>query len=156
MGIAMIVKDGPRADAILESIVTFVLCVVIYVISSHYDFLESIVSFSHLHEDLEVDELVTVCIFLAFALSVTSCRRYFKLRDSERILRATNEKLGEALSEVRQLKEMLPICSECKKIRDDVGDWHRLETYIKEHTGTDFTHGICPDCVEKLYPELGD
>jgi hypothetical protein len=54
---------------------------------------------------------------------------------------------------VKTLSGLLPICSSCKKIRDDKGYWNRLETYIETRTEADFTHGICPDCARKLYPE---
>lgn len=53
-----------------------------------------------------------------------------------------------ALVQVKQLKELLPICMFCKKIRDDNDYWHQIEVYIHERTGTDFSHGICPDCVK--------
>lgn len=62
-------------------------------------------------------------------------------------------KLQEALAEVRALSGMLPICSSCKKIRDDKGYWNQIEAYISKHSEAEFTHGICPDCAEKLYPE---
>ncbi len=55
-------------------------------------------------------------------------------------------------SEIRKLRGMLPICSACKKIRDDQGYWQQIETYISEHSGAAFTHGICPSCAERLYP----
>jgi hypothetical protein len=60
--------------------------------------------------------------------------------------------LPEGLVRVRTLKGLLPICSSCKKIRDDQGYWNHLEMYIREHTDTEFTHGLCPECVKKLYP----
>jgi PAS domain S-box-containing protein len=62
--------------------------------------------------------------------------------------------LQDALSKVKVLSGLLPICASCKKIRDDRGYWNQLETYISEHTNADFTHGICPDCAERLYPQL--
>jgi hypothetical protein len=62
--------------------------------------------------------------------------------------------LKEALSNVRILSGLLPICASCKKIRDDNGYWNQIEAYIKEHSDADFSHGICPDCAQKLYPEL--
>lgn len=64
------------------------------------------------------------------------------------------KKLLEALANVKELKGLLPICSSCKKIRTDDGYWLQIETYIKEQTGTEFSHGICPDCVKKLYPDI--
>jgi PAS domain S-box-containing protein len=65
--------------------------------------------------------------------------------------------LRAALAEVRTLREILPICSYCKKIRDDGNYWQNVESYISRHTNTRFSHGICPSCFEKLVaPQLGD
>lgn len=62
--------------------------------------------------------------------------------------------LGQATVEIKTLLGLLPICSYCKKIRDDSGYWQQIEGYIKEHSDADFTHGICPDCTETMYPGL--
>ena len=62
--------------------------------------------------------------------------------------------LSEALMQVKALRGLLPICSVCKKIRDDQGYWQRLEAYITQHSDAEFTHSICPECAHKLYPEL--
>ena len=64
--------------------------------------------------------------------------------------------LREHESEIKRLRGMLPICSSCKKIRDDKGYWNQIEVYIKEHSDAEFSHGICPDCIKKLYPNLID
>lgn len=69
-------------------------------------------------------------------------------------LQCQNEALKKAMAQIKVLKEFLPICSECKKIRDEEGEWHQLETYISNHCDTRFSHGICPSCVTILYPEL--
>jgi PAS domain S-box-containing protein len=61
--------------------------------------------------------------------------------------------LQQALAEIKTLHGILPICSSCKKIRDDKGAWQHLETYISQHTDAEFTHGLCADCAIKLYPE---
>ena len=63
------------------------------------------------------------------------------------------EELKEALATVNQLSGMLPICSSCKKIRDDKGYWNQIEGYIRDHSEAEFSHGICPACARKLYPE---
>ncbi|MCF8065851.1 MAG: DUF3365 domain-containing protein [Desulfarculaceae bacterium] len=60
----------------------------------------------------------------------------------------------QARQEVRTLSGLLPICSHCKKIRDDKGDWQRLESYIAHHSEADFSHGLCPECVAEYYPEV--
>lgn len=62
--------------------------------------------------------------------------------------------LEKALIEVKTLKGFLPICAACKKIRDDKGYWEEVDSYIESHTDARFSHGMCPDCARKLYPEL--
>jgi CheY-like chemotaxis protein len=65
-----------------------------------------------------------------------------------------NKELEKALAKIKTLSGLLPICASCKKIRDDRGYWNQLEHYISEHSEVEFTHGCCPDCAKKLYPEL--
>jgi nitrogen-specific signal transduction histidine kinase len=60
----------------------------------------------------------------------------------------------EALSKVKKLAGMLPICASCKKIRNDEGYWEQIEAYIRDHSEVEFTHGICPECADKLYSEI--
>lgn len=62
-------------------------------------------------------------------------------------------KLEEALEKVKTLSGLLPICAECKNIRDDKGYWNQIESYIREHSEAEFSHSICPSCFKKLYPE---
>ena len=62
--------------------------------------------------------------------------------------------LQHAIEEVNLLSGLLPICASCKKIRDDKGYWNKIESYISSHAKVEFSHSICPDCAEKLYPEL--
>jgi hypothetical protein len=75
-------------------------------------------------------------------------------------LKAENEKekliikLQDALEVVKQMTGLIPICTYCHKIRDDSGYWKHFETYLKEHSDAEFSHGLCPDCTEKFYPEL--
>jgi len=64
--------------------------------------------------------------------------------------------LKKTLDHVKTLKGLIPICSGCKKIRDDSGYWQQIEAYISEHSDADFSHGICPDCIKRLYPDLYD
>jgi len=63
------------------------------------------------------------------------------------------QELTDALGKIKTLRGLLPICASCKKIRDDRGYWQKVESYISGHTGAEFTHGICPDCMRRLYPE---
>jgi FixJ family two-component response regulator len=63
-------------------------------------------------------------------------------------------KLQEALANIKALRGMLPICASCKKIRDDTGYWSQIETYIRAHADVEFSHGLCPECTNRLYPDL--
>lgn len=64
------------------------------------------------------------------------------------------EELKQALAQVRTLSGLLPICSSCKKIRNDKGYWEQIETYIGDHSDAEFSHSLCPDCAERLYPGI--
>jgi phosphoserine phosphatase RsbU/P len=70
-----------------------------------------------------------------------------------------NRKIGalrKALDHIRTLQGILPICSFCKKIRDDQGYWRQVEVYVRDHSDADFSHGICPDCMNRHYPDFAD
>jgi len=62
-------------------------------------------------------------------------------------------KLQDALKKIKTLRGIIPICAACKKIRDDKGYWNQIEIYLRDHSEADFSHGICPECVKKLYPD---
>lgn len=84
-----------------------------------------------------------------------------RVLDAQASLATKVAELREALDEIRVLHGILPICANCKKIRDDDGYWHQVDVYLSEHSEVDFSHGICPDCMKSLYPgldlsELGD
>ena len=74
-----------------------------------------------------------------------------KQKQIESKLRATNKKLQIALDEIKTLRGIIPICSYCKKIRDDKGAWEIIESYISNHSEAEFSHGICPECLKKGY-----
>jgi len=85
-------------------------------------------------------------------------RRLKKQIDTREEIEAEREmlidELHQALAEIKTLSGLLPICSSCKKIRDDEGAWSLLEEYITEHSEATFSHGLCPGCAKKLYPDL--
>jgi hypothetical protein len=81
-------------------------------------------------------------------LDVTERKRAEEEKD--RVVR----QLKLALAEVETLSGLLPICAYCRKVRDDSGYWSQLESYLAEHSGTRFSHGICPECEAEHYPEL--
>jgi len=77
-----------------------------------------------------------------------------KLTRSEREKALVIEELTDALGRIETLRGLIPICSYCKRIRDDKGYWNKIESYISEHSRAEFTHGICPECEEKLKNEV--
>lgn len=86
-----------------------------------------------------------------------------RVEDRTRELTTKNEerkalinRLENSLAEVKLLSGFLPICSACKKIRDDSGYWRQIETYISSHSEAQFSHSVCPDCLEQLYPHIRD
>ncbi len=80
-------------------------------------------------------------------------RRNGEIASKNEALSELNQQLQTALNEVKKLSGLLPICSHCKKVRDDKGYWNQIEVYIREHSEADFSHGICPDCMTEIYPE---
>lgn len=76
-------------------------------------------------------------------------------KNAEEALIKEKEKLQEAILKIKQLRGLLPICASCKRIRDDKGYWRQIESYIEQHSEAEFSHSICPECANKIYPELG-
>ncbi len=88
-----------------------------------------------------------------FAIWVTASLTLQRKITEERREKAVLER-EKALEDIKILQGFLPICASCKKIRDDKGYWNRIETYIEKHSEADFSHGLCPECAIKLYPEI--
>jgi len=88
--------------------------------------------------------------FFTFVLAAILISKIRRDLDHEREL---NDALSRALSQVKQLSGLLPVCASCKRIRNDKGYWEQIEVYVRDHSEADFSHGICPDCLKKLYPE---
>lgn len=77
-----------------------------------------------------------------------------RVRERTVELEETIGKLENALAENRALRGLLPICAWCKKIRDDAGDWQKLETYLRDHFEAKFSHGVCPECTSRQFDSI--
>jgi len=77
-----------------------------------------------------------------------------QLQDQNALLEKKQTELQEALENVKTLRGFIPICAHCKKIRDDEGFWKQVETYVSEHSLATFSHGLCPACIKKYYPDI--
>ncbi len=130
------------------------LSVVVFIIAGQFDFLEWFVSFSRTHENWELDEIFAVCIFWILMLAVVSYVLFRKAKSRHAALVEANDKLQGAMAEIKQLRGIIPICANCKKIRDEKGDWQQVEVYVRDHSQADFSHGLCPECITRLYPDL--
>lgn len=90
----------------------------------------------------------------AISIAIARFNDLAEVRRLNAELHARNEELQTMLAQVKTLSGLLPICASCKKIRNDHGYWQQVEVYLSEHADVDFSHGLCPDCVQKLYPEF--
>ncbi len=93
------------------------------------------------------------CVVLAVTVHGLRVRFLRKIERLQAMDRAHRLRIEEALERIKRLSGMLPICASCKNICDEKGYWSEIETYISEHSEALFTHGICPECAHKLYPE---
>ncbi len=90
----------------------------------------------------------------AVARAMREAQERRKRKEAEAERERLISELTEALAKVKTLTGLLPICSSCKNIRDDKGYWNRLEVYLQQHSEATLTHGICPDCAHRLYPDI--
>jgi len=116
------------------------------------DFTFGFINIDHEPEDLteRLEYIITSSVFVGIALIVPI---WIIIRDVSR-LEKTTERLQGALESIKTLEGLLPICANCKNIRDDNGYWHQVEVYIRNNSKAEFSHSICPTCAQKLYPEL--
>lgn len=87
------------------------------------------------------------------------CQKVYNKAGRKRGIRGSNRDITEKKAlqaELKELKGFLPICASCKKIRDDKGYWNQIEAYIRDHLEVVFSHGMCPDCAHKYYPDFVD
>jgi hypothetical protein len=143
------------SDNVLKdlSVITGTL-VAAFLLFCKFDVLEIIVEFSRQHEAYEIDELLATLVIFALCMLIFSWRR-LKETDLARLSAEERQsQLEQALTEVKTLQGILPICSYCNKIRDEQGRWRELQQYIKSHLDAEFSHGSCPDCFDIRMREL--
>jgi len=111
---------------------------------------------------LRVPVLLIMAVFYGTSVGMVRKERQQKaglvdyiaaLKQAEEERERLIQQLQEALANIKALSGLLPICYSCKQIRDDKGYWNQIETYIHDHSDAQFTHGICPECATKLYPD---
>lgn len=103
--------------------------------------------------DFTVANAVRIVVFVSISamIALLDSRR----RQAMRSLATTNQTLRTALDEIKTLRGILPICSYCKRIESGPETWVELDKYVRKHSEAEFSHGMCPDCLRKLYPDMG-
>ncbi|GAB4188399.1 MAG: hypothetical protein Tsb002_14650 [Wenzhouxiangellaceae bacterium] len=143
-----------RRIIVIELLAIAILSVIVFKLSGYYDVVEQVLAYMRRHEIHELDELISVAVFLVVGFAFFSLHRWCEARTYARYLQQQSVELQQALDDIKQLRSFLPICSSCKQIRDDDGEWHPIEAYISEHTNAEFSHDMCPGCIRSWYPEL--
>jgi len=126
-----------RSTAFKDMVLIIILGIPLLVFSSVFHLFERFAEFHQKYGVGPIDDFIIAFAVLAIAFAIFSLRRWRELQ--------------KAIASIKILQGLLPICASCKKIRDDKGYWKQLEVYIRDHSEADFSHGICPECVEKLY-----
>ncbi len=126
-----------RSSAFKDLVLIFIIAIPLFIFVSVFHLFERFAEFHQKYGVGPLDDFIIAFAALMFVFGNFSLRRWRELQ--------------KALASIKVLQGLLPICASCKKIRNDKGYWERLETYIHDHSEADFTHGICPECVKKLY-----
>jgi len=102
--------------------------------------------------------LVSILLVTILAYSLESSReKYgFMLLEKHSKLLLEKQNLEEAIGQIKTLSGLIPICSHCKRIRDDHGFWQQVEIYVRDHSSAEFSHGICPECIGQYYEDDGE
>ena len=112
-----------------------------------------VISLYHMNQTfiMNIEHFLRASMFAVIGVVVSILSE--RMANKEKELHKEKERLKDALDKVRTLSGMFPICASCKKIRDDKGYWNQIEVYIRDYSEAEFSHGICPECASKLYPE---
>jgi hypothetical protein len=153
-----------RTHASKDLIIIIVISVVVLSLAVSFDLFDRFVYWYIKYEEPEeLEEIIVVILVLSFAFAIFSWRRWRDLiiesnkrMETEALLLKERDRLQKALDEIKTLRGIVPICSSCKRIRNDKGYWQQVEVYVSANSEAEFSHGICPDCIKKIYHEFED
>ena len=144
-----------------KTVWTLIFIMILYLTVLSYCFTTGIISIKQSAESLIRNPMIWVTFistltgYFIFASQILITYLH-EIRQLLNEISRQRDKLSKAMDEINQLNKLLPICASCKKIKDDSGYWNKVEKYIEDHSGATFTHGLCPDCAKKLYPDEYD
>lgn len=142
-----------------KKFIAFVFITIVLMIASEYFFPGMLIGYDNrIQQYFDIGTSLIICMgIVTFMVNSVFTRYLEERRLKDKLLEQAikdKEEIENAFREIKILRGFLPICSECKNIRDDKGYWKKIELYIREHSEAEFSHGICPECLLKLYPEL--
>jgi uncharacterized membrane protein SirB2 len=147
-----------RSPGFRDMTVILIVGVLVFALSATFDVFNRVIAWVYRHDTWQIDELFTVSLYLVLAFAIYAWRRHRELViQTRRREHAESERarlipeLESALDDVSALKKLLPLCSYCRKVRDDRGYWSRVEEYVEIHFQARFDDGLCPECARKLY-----
>lgn len=138
----------------VRSAVYFLASLGLFAAVMPYDTLTRASITANLWNALALNMFAWIISRLLFAFRLRTYLDNKLIQDKNTELELERNSLKEALANVKQLSGLLPICANCKKIRDDKGYWQQVEGYVTDRSDVIFSHGLCPECVKKLYPDL--
>jgi hypothetical protein len=142
----IIIRIGLIPSTVIFSLIAIIVSVLITIVLFYFSNIEIIFRYVILG--------VIVPLLVAPPIIIFYGKLLVKIAKAEEHLRIRTVKLEKALDEIKQLSGLLPICASCKKIRDDKGYWNQIEAYISQHSEAQFSHSVCPECTQKLYPDI--
>ena len=154
-GIIQATKQGNDVLKI-EVVVFAVLAVLFIVLISQGDALQLLSSLETRHHADNLTEGLAGILFAAVGIGVCSTVRDVKHRAERKKLEQVQKQLNREKETVHYLTGIIPICSCCKRIRDEKGSWQTPDMFIQNHCEIRFTHSICPQCLDQLYPDYQD
>jgi PAS domain S-box-containing protein len=107
-------------------------------------------------KQVDVEVSLTKTVYRGETVSLAYFRDITERKRTEEEREKLIHQLQDALANIKTLRGLLPICASCKKVRDDKGYWNQIESFVRDHSEAEFSHGICPDCMNKLYPDFAD
>ncbi len=140
--------------ALKDSVIIIAILLVSFFLFGIFDVLEAIVAFANTHENLEIDELLSTAVVFSLCMLWYSWQRLKETEAARIIAENKTVELEKTLSEVRTLQGIIPTCCYCNSIRDDKGAWGDLQSYINTNLDAKFSHGVCPECLEKRIEEI--
>lgn len=143
----------------IKSFLVLVILFVVLLLLGEYFYPELLVHYdSDFQQFVDIGASLVLCLVVNIFVIHSIYKEYVREREmKDSLLKQAlldKEEIEKMYKEIKILQGYLPICASCKKIRDEKGSWHQVEKYLSEHSEAKLTHGVCPDCVARLYPEL--